>query len=176
VADFVANRFCAPARAIKRGVAPICPRARGIRVCQFAIRVPSRDGPCIHHSNGVAGAGQDGRRGGYVRRVEADQGRVGFFASRADLKPHRRTPDQPKTKIDVVYRPAEGRAAVAERVNRSIRLLETVAGHAADDFVWPAPFTLEMQSCGFPNARWDLPSHKLTLCYELAAELRGPLP
>jgi putative metallopeptidase DUF4344 len=86
------------------------------------------------------------------------------------LKPHRRTPDQPKTKIDVVYSPAEGRAAVAERVNRSIRLLETVAGHAADDFVWPAPFTLEMQSCGFPNARWDLPSHKLTLCYELAAD------
>src|SRR5271167_292662 len=43
------------------------------------------------------------------------------------LKPHRRAPDQPKTKIDVVYGPAEGRAAVAERVNRSIRLLETVA-------------------------------------------------
>jgi hypothetical protein len=87
------------------------------------------------------------------------------------LKPHRRPPDQPKTKIEVVYGPAEGRAAVAEQVNRSIRLLETVAEHAADDFVWPSPFTLEMQSCGFPNARWDLQSHKLTVCYELAAEL-----
>ena len=36
--------------------------------------------------------------------------------------------------------------------------------------VWPAPFTLEMQSCVFPNARWDLSTHKLTLCYELAAD------
>src|SRR5882672_7701485 len=40
----------------------------------------------------------------------------------------------------------------------------------ADEFAWPAPFTLEMQSCGFPNARWDLSTHKLTVCYELAAE------
>jgi hypothetical protein len=86
------------------------------------------------------------------------------------LKPHRRAPDQPKTKIDVVYVPAEGRAAVAQRVNSSIRLLEAVAGRAADDFAWPAPFALEMQTCGFPNARWDLPSRKLIICYELAAE------
>jgi Putative metallopeptidase len=86
------------------------------------------------------------------------------------VKPHRRPPDQPKTKIDVVYGPAEGRAAVAQRVNSSIRLLETVAEHAADEFAWPAPFTLEMQSCGYPNARWDLTTHKLTVCYELAAD------
>jgi Putative metallopeptidase len=86
------------------------------------------------------------------------------------LKPNRRPPDQPKTKIDVVYGPAEGRAAVAQRVNSSIRLLETVAEHAADDFMWPAPFALEMQTCGFPNARWDLQNHKLIMCYELAAD------
>ena len=29
------------------------------------------------------------------------------------LKSHRRAPDQPKTKIDVVYGPADGKAAVA---------------------------------------------------------------
>jgi hypothetical protein len=86
------------------------------------------------------------------------------------LKPHRRPADQPKTKIDVVYGPTEGKAAIAQKAIRSIRLLETVAEHAADDFTWPAPFTLEMASCGFPNARWDLPSRKLTLCYELAAD------
>jgi hypothetical protein len=86
------------------------------------------------------------------------------------LKPHRRAPDQPKTKIDVVYGPAEGRTATAREVARSIRLLETVAEHAADDFVWPAPFTLEMQSCGHPNARWYLPTHKLTVCYELSRD------
>jgi hypothetical protein len=27
-----------------------------------------------------------------------------------------------------------------------------------------------MQSCGSPNARWDLKTHKLVLCYEFAAE------
>jgi hypothetical protein len=86
------------------------------------------------------------------------------------LKPYRRAPDQPETKIDVVYGPAEGRAAVAQRVNRSVQLLETVARHAAEDFAWPAPFALEMQTCGYPNARWDLQSHKLIMCYELAAD------
>jgi hypothetical protein len=86
------------------------------------------------------------------------------------LKPHRRTPDQPKTEIDSLYGPAEGRTKIAQEVARSIRLLQTVAEHVADDFVWPKPFTLEMQSCGFPNARWDLATRKLTLCYELAAE------
>jgi Putative metallopeptidase len=57
------------------------------------------------------------------------------------LKPHRRSPDQPKTRIDVVYGPAEGRAARAQQVNRSILLLETVAEHAAEEFAWPASVT-----------------------------------
>ena len=70
----------------------------------------------------------------------------------------------------MVYGPAEGRIATARQVATSIRLLETVAGRAADDFAWPAPFTLEMQSCGSPNAGWDSSTHKLTLCYELAGD------
>ena len=67
------------------------------------------------------------------------------------------------------------------RVNSSIRLLETVAEHAADEFAWPAPFPLEMNSCGYPNARRDLATHKVTVCHELAADFvfgvdyeRGP--
>ena len=86
------------------------------------------------------------------------------------LKPHRRPFDQPKTKFNVVYGPAEGRAKVVEQVARSIRLLETVAERASDELAWPAPLTLEMQSCGFPNARWDLRARTVTLCYELAVE------
>ncbi len=86
------------------------------------------------------------------------------------LKPHRRAPDEPKTKIDVVYGPATGRFEIARQAASSIRLLETVADRAANDFVWPMPLTLEMQSCGFPNGRWDLPTHTLTLCYELGAD------
>src|SRR5258708_38169725 len=77
------------------------------------------------------------------------------------LKPYRRAPDQPMTQIDVTYGPGEGRAKIARQVASSVRLLETVAGHAAGEFAWPAPFTVEMQSCGFPNARCDLSTHKL---------------
>ena len=73
-------------------------------------------------------------------------------------------------KIDVVYGPAMGRFEIARQAASSIRLLETVAERAANDLVWPMPFTLEMQSCDFPNARWDLSTYKLTLCYELGAD------
>ena len=86
------------------------------------------------------------------------------------LKPHMRSFDQPKTKIDVVYGEARGGLEPAARAAQSILFLETVAQNLADTFVWPASFTLEMQSCGFPNARWVLSTHKLTVCYELAAD------
>ena len=95
---------------------------------------------------------------------------IGYPPKDLLLKPHVRTPDQPKTKIDVVYGEAKGRLEVAAQALRSIQLLETVAEHTAEAFVWPAPFTLEMQTCGFPNARWALATRKLTLCYELAAD------
>jgi hypothetical protein len=105
-------------------------------------------------------------------RQDACAGDYSYAAYSWDLvlKPHRRAPDQPKTRIDVVYGPAEGKTATAQQMASSIRLLETAAEHAADEFAWPAPFTLEMQSCGNPNARWDLPTHKLTVCYELATD------
>jgi Putative metallopeptidase len=85
------------------------------------------------------------------------------------LESHRRAPDQPKTQIDVIYGPAEGGAVAIRDIARSILLLETVAGHAADQFVWPRPLTLEMHSCGFPNARWDIRTRQVILCYELGA-------
>jgi Putative metallopeptidase len=86
------------------------------------------------------------------------------------LKPHLRSPDQPDAKIDVVYGPAEGRNAHARRVLSSVRLLETVADHMADQYAWPADFSMQMTSCGVPNARWDFATHRLTLCYELATD------
>jgi Putative metallopeptidase len=69
-----------------------------------------------------------------------------------------------------VYGEAKGRFGLGVQAARSNLWLEAVAQHVADEFVWPVPFTLEMQSCGFPNARWDLSTGKLTLCYELAAD------
>jgi hypothetical protein len=100
---------------------------------------------------------------------------VGDFTNAAHswdvlFKPHMRAPDQPKTRIDVVYGPAEGRATVIRNIARSILLLETVAEHAADQFAWPAPLALKMEACGSPNARWDLRNRQAILCYELGAE------
>jgi hypothetical protein len=86
------------------------------------------------------------------------------------LRPHLRTPDQPQTKIEVVYGEAKGPLAAGAEALRSIKLLETVAERLSDVLVWPAPFTVELQSCGFPNAQWVLDTRKLTLCYELAAD------
>jgi hypothetical protein len=90
----------------------------------------------------------------------------------AALKPHRRAPDQPKTNIDVSYGDGgkDKQLELIANVSREIRLLEPVAQLAADAFVWPTPFALEMQSCGFINAAWVASTHKLTLCYELAAD------
>jgi hypothetical protein len=86
------------------------------------------------------------------------------------LKPHLALPGRPKIEIDAVYGRAEGRAATAQQVLRSVRLFQTVAEHVANDYQWPVPFALEMQSCGLANARWDLKAHKLVVCYELANE------
>jgi hypothetical protein len=86
------------------------------------------------------------------------------------LKPHVRTADQPVTKVDVIYGEAKGPLEVVADMMKSIQLLEALATHTAEAFVWPAPFTLEAQTCGFPNARWDLQTHKLVVCYELAAD------
>jgi hypothetical protein len=87
------------------------------------------------------------------------------------LKPHLRGPDQPKTRIDVVYGEAKGaKLEAAAQALRSIMLLETVAERMADTYAWPAPFALEMQSCGYSNAQWLPRARKVSLCYELAAE------
>src|SRR5262249_35354857 len=68
------------------------------------------------------------------------------------LKPHLRGAGQPKQKIDVVYGPAEGRLEVIAQMFRAIKLLETVANFAAEQYVWPRPITLEMSTCGQPSA------------------------
>jgi Putative metallopeptidase len=88
------------------------------------------------------------------------------------LKPRLRRPDQPKTKIDVVYAPADAKGKVEPiaQAFRSMGLLEAVAAQLSDTYVWPAPFTIEMESCGYPSAQWLPRVHKLGICYELAAD------
>ena len=86
------------------------------------------------------------------------------------LQPHVRAADQPPTKIDVAYGEAKGNLEIAAQIARSIRLLDGVAAQSSELVAWPAPFSLEMQTCGFINAKWDPATRKLTLCYELAAD------
>lgn len=84
------------------------------------------------------------------------------------LEPHLRAPDRPQSKIAVVYSDAPGNLAGFARSFRAVRLLEAVAQRSEADFAWPAPFTLEMRSCGRPEAAWSDDSRVLRVCYELA--------
>jgi hypothetical protein len=86
------------------------------------------------------------------------------------LQPHVRAADQPKTKIDVAYGDGKGKLEIAAQMGRSIRLLDGVAAQSSELVAWPAPFSLEMQTCGFANAKWYPSLHKITLCYELAED------
>jgi hypothetical protein len=86
------------------------------------------------------------------------------------LKPHRRTAEQPKIDIETTYGEGKGNLDAYAKGFRDLRMLEAVAERAEDNLAWPAPFALEMQSCGIINARWVVTTRKLTLCYELAAD------
>ena len=85
------------------------------------------------------------------------------------LKPHLRAADQPKVKINVEYQDDKKYAAQA-KILRDMGLLDILAAHAADRYVWPKPFSMVARSCGDPNATWNAGTKTLTLCYELAAE------
>jgi len=94
----------------------------------------------------------------------------------AVLQPHLRSTDQPRTDIKVIYADAPEPLAGFARSFRTIRMLEAVAQRSAADFTWPTPFTLEMRSCGGPEAAWSEETRTLRICYELAfdfAELYG---
>jgi hypothetical protein len=86
------------------------------------------------------------------------------------LEPHRRKPNQPKREIKVVYGPAQGELAVFAQAGKQMKILETVAGMLSDQYVWPKPITLEMQTCGETGARWDLTAKAVIVCYEIAEE------
>jgi len=85
------------------------------------------------------------------------------------LQPHLRKADQPKTGFSVSY--AEGsKYDLFVRGFREIRLLEELADHLSDRFVWRGPIAFEMVPCDSPNAEWNLPARKISVCYELAAD------
>jgi len=86
------------------------------------------------------------------------------------LKAHRRAAGQPKTAIETVY--GDGHRALDMNVEsfRSLRLLETIAERASEEFVWRKSFAIEMKTCGSSASHWSLSNRRLTICYELAEE------
>jgi hypothetical protein len=86
------------------------------------------------------------------------------------LETHLRKPDQPKTTLNIVYGPGNGKYDVHAGLSREMRLLETIAEELSNQFVWREPITLEMQTCGDPNARFEFRTRKVVVCYELADE------
>jgi DNA-binding XRE family transcriptional regulator len=92
------------------------------------------------------------------------------YSWNAELKPFRRAPDQPKSKVDIEYGPGTGKMDVYARTFRAIGFLETIANYAADLVVWPRPISILMQTCGESNAEWTPGGHKELLCYEMAEE------
>ena len=86
------------------------------------------------------------------------------------LKPYERKPDQPKTALNIVYGPGNGKYDAHVEVARHIQVLEAMAENLSDRFAWREPISLEMQTCGEPNARWEWRSKKVIICYEMADE------
>jgi hypothetical protein len=85
------------------------------------------------------------------------------------LEPHLRKQNQPKTKITVTYQDSE-EYELFVRGFKNLHILETVADHLADRYVWRRPIGLEMMTCNEPAARWDISVQKIIVCYELAAD------
>lgn len=85
-------------------------------------------------------------------------------------EPHRRKPEQPRGTVNVVYGSAEGDIAIIAQAGQHMKLLETMADLLMERYVWPAPITLELQSCGRAGARWEFRTRKIVICYEIVAE------
>jgi hypothetical protein len=85
------------------------------------------------------------------------------------LTPHIRKPEQPKAQITAVYADSK-EYEFLRRAFAQMRLLETLAEHLSDRYVWREPVGFEMMACGEPNARWAPLLHKVVVCYELAVD------
>ena len=85
------------------------------------------------------------------------------------LTPHVRRPDQPKSQITAAYADI-AQYEFMKRSLRHMRLLETLAEHLSDRYVWRGPVAFEMTTCSEPGAFWDVSIRKIIVCYELAID------
>jgi len=85
------------------------------------------------------------------------------------LKPYLLSAGQEPVKYSIVYGKPEGSLDIFERALRASAIMEHVAWYAGR-YAWRKGFTIEAVTCGEAGASWDLPEHKVVLCYELADE------
>jgi hypothetical protein len=83
------------------------------------------------------------------------------------LKPHRRKPEDPRAKIEVIYGSPDRANGALAALGRKLQILESVAAWLSEDFVWKTPISIEMQQCGDPGARWEWKTKKIVVCYEI---------
>jgi len=86
------------------------------------------------------------------------------------LKSHLRKPGDPKLDIKVIYGPVEGELAAVATAIKNMKILDTVAGMLSEQYLWPKPISLQLQTCGQPGARWDLTTKAVIACYEIVQE------
>jgi len=86
------------------------------------------------------------------------------------LMPRRPAVDQPKARIEVIYRVATANLVVYAQVFRNLQFLEAIAELAAERFAWRAPILMEMRSCGDAGAAWTIPTRTLHVCYEMVQD------
>jgi hypothetical protein len=84
------------------------------------------------------------------------------------LKPYVRAADHVPTKFTVVYGEVKYPLDIFERAFRATGVMERTSGYMVDRYAWRTPFTVEVKTCGRPDAHWNVPSHTVTLCYEMA--------
>ncbi len=84
------------------------------------------------------------------------------------LEPH--VAAEPGPEIPIVYADAGDYEAFAEEL-KSRRVMEQLAEFLRTNFTLPEGITMEAAQCGEPNAFYDWGEHKMTYCYELAAQM-----
>jgi hypothetical protein len=86
----------------------------------------------------------------------------------AVLEPHIAT--EPGPEIPIIYGDAGDYEIFAEEL-KSRRIFENLAEFLETNFALPAGISIEAVQCGQPNAFYDWGEHKMTYCYELAAQM-----
>lgn len=79
------------------------------------------------------------------------------------LKPHLRSADHPKQKVNVTYA-APGEYAIIAEALKGTGMMEMLVNYAANRFVWRRPIGFDVKSCGEPDLHWDLSTQRILVC------------